>query len=96
MAKSSEHRQAEPSNAIAATDSGWRPKHLRNPRGWRRQEQSANPASFTGAADRERGLRDLRNLARAIDPHFREQIREISAQRRRHERNATRGPDETR
>ncbi len=40
------------------------------------------PTSYTGSADRERGLRglrDLRNLAQAIAPHFREQIREIPA-----------------
>lgn len=37
------------------------------------------PTSFSGSADRERVLRDLRNLARAIDPHFREKINEITA-----------------
>jgi len=37
------------------------------------------PTSFSGSADRERGLRDLRNLAQAIDRHFRERISEIRA-----------------
>lgn len=35
--------------------------------------------SFTGSANGKRALRDLRNIAQAIDPHFTEQIREIRA-----------------
>lgn len=34
--------------------------------------------SLSGAADRERGLNDLRNTARAIDPKFKERVRSIT------------------
>ena len=37
------------------------------------------PPSFSGSANRERGLRDLRNLARAIDPRFKEQVKAVHA-----------------
>ena len=35
--------------------------------------------SFTGSADRERTLNDLRNTARAVDPRFKEDFRTITA-----------------